>query len=32
VAVAIVEAERRPGIGEDGRRVAPVEHQVEEDA
>lgn len=31
VAVAIVEAERRAGIGKDGRGVAPVEHEIEED-
>lgn len=31
-AVAIVEGKRRPGIGEDGGGVAPVEHEVEEDA
>lgn len=31
VAVAIVEAKGRSGIGKDGGRVAPVEHEVEED-
>lgn len=32
VAVAIVEVEGRAGIGEDGGRVAPVEHEVQKDA
>ena len=32
VAVAIVEVERRARIGEDGGRVAPVEHAIEEDS
>lgn len=30
--VAIVQVQRRAGIGEDGGRVAPIEHEVEEDA
>lgn len=32
VSVAIVEVQRRTWIGEYGGRVAPVEHEVEEDA
>ena len=32
IAVAIVVVERRPGIGEDGGGVAPVEHAVENEA
>lgn len=32
MAVAVLEAQRRAGVGEDGGCVAPVEHEVEEDA
>lgn len=32
VRVAIVDVEGRAGVGEYGGRVAPVEHEVEEDA
>ena len=31
VTVSIVEVQRRARVGEDGGRVAPVEHEVEED-